>query len=519
MDIQELENYNLADAVKFHNQLNPKIWEGQKMRPEVQAALLRIAQDFREFMGITDLALDDIRISGSNAAYSYTDHSDIDLHLIVDINKLDPSEVFKELFDAKKYQYNDQHNIKIRGYDVELYVQPTDQTHVSLGEFSIKDSRWIRIPSRQRTNLDDTATRNKYEKLKHVVELAINSNNIKTVAHVIDILKKYRRAGLDQHGEFGPENLSYKMLRTQGLVQKLFDRRNELDDSELSLEAKHKKSKKKFKYGRFGGIWYPGYNYFGQHQDNSNSDSGVGEQVSENVNSLGLKYDELYLRYYKKSYREAEKQGLTGLDAEKYAKNKLDQYKTKVKSGEIDPISKTKWWKDQQKISAGKDDFWRNFGQQRNIEESVAFDNSNGIGAVPLNTNVDYRGLRVFINPRTYLALAKPMSDDNSDKTTIAWLVQQLQQGRAFGSPFFDISIPIEWEDNDFSSPAKIVGHDGRHRMAAILEVYGNDPVEVHLFPRYYRNHNMTAKWIAALNQHVVSEHHRLVTGPWFRVA
>lgn len=240
--------------------------------------------------------------------------------------------------------------------------------------------------------------------------------------------------------------------------------------------------------------------------------------VSGFVNPLELKYNELYLRYYKKSYREAEKQGLTGLDAEKYAKNKLDQYKTKVKSGEIDPISKTKWWKDQQKISAGESDFWRNFGQQRNIEESVAFDNRNGIGAVPLNANVDYQGLRVLVNPQTYLALAKPMSIDNNDKATIAWLVQQLQQGRAFGAPFLDISIPVEWEDNDFSSPAKIVGHEGRHRMAAILEVYGNDPVEVHLFPLYYRNRDMTAEWIATLNQHVVSERQQLVTGPWFQL-
>ena len=89
MDINELESFELADAVKFHDKLNPVLWdEGNRMRPEVREALLKIAQDFQEFMGIGDFALEDITVSGSNAAYSYTPHSDIDLHLLVDFSKL-----------------------------------------------------------------------------------------------------------------------------------------------------------------------------------------------------------------------------------------------------------------------------------------------------------------------------------------------------------------------------------------------------------------------------------------------
>jgi hypothetical protein len=32
-------------------------------------------------------------------------------------------------------------------------------------------------------------------------------------------IKDYRQAGLDAHGEFGPENLAFKILRTQGLIK------------------------------------------------------------------------------------------------------------------------------------------------------------------------------------------------------------------------------------------------------------------------------------------------------------
>ena len=85
MNLHELDTYKLSDAVKFHNRLNPKLWgRDEKLRPEVRGKLLEIAADFQEFLGISDLEVKDITLSGSNAAYSYTPHSDIDLHLVVE---------------------------------------------------------------------------------------------------------------------------------------------------------------------------------------------------------------------------------------------------------------------------------------------------------------------------------------------------------------------------------------------------------------------------------------------------
>ena len=106
MDIKELQDYRLTDAIKFHNHLNPKVWgSDEHILPEVKEKLLAIADDFKEFLGL-DVEVKDITLSGSNAAYTYTDHSDLDLHLVVDLPKADISDVYRELFDAKKYQYN-----------------------------------------------------------------------------------------------------------------------------------------------------------------------------------------------------------------------------------------------------------------------------------------------------------------------------------------------------------------------------------------------------------------------------
>jgi hypothetical protein len=289
MNIHELDSYDLGDAVKFNDQLNPRIWGAdEKMLPEVREQLLRIADDFREFLGI-DVEVHDITISGSNAAYTYTPHSDIDLHLVVDLPQADASEVYRELFDAKKYAYNDQHNIKIGGYDVELYVQDANKPHHSQGIYSVKNDAWVSVPKRRRPDVDDISVQSKFEDLGNRIEAAIASGNYEKISAMANRVKEYRQAGLDAHGEFGAENLAFKILRKQGLIQQLYDARAAAKDQQLSLDER-KKKKKKVRYG-YGGYWYPGTAYAGQDQPagtEGGGDGGGGESFREDA---GMTWD------------------------------------------------------------------------------------------------------------------------------------------------------------------------------------------------------------------------------------
>ena len=234
MNLHELDRYKLSDAVKFNARLNPRLWgKDEHLKPEVRDALMKIADDFRESLGVKDLDLRDITLSGSNAAYTYTPNSDIDLHLVVDI----PDDaVYRELFDAKKYAYNNQHTIKIGGYDVELYVQDVDQPHVTQGEYSLINNDWIQVPRRQRADVVDQSTRSKYQDLKQRIKDAIKTEDHDVMASLMSKIKQLRQSGLDEHGEFGPENLAFKMLRTQGYIQRLVDARNAAKDQELSID-------------------------------------------------------------------------------------------------------------------------------------------------------------------------------------------------------------------------------------------------------------------------------------------
>ena len=113
MDLKELDSFKMSDAIAFHDQLNPKLFRGNHLRPEVDEQLIVIARDFLSELGIKDLDVKDITISGSNAAYSYTPHSDLDLHILVDMSQYPDDEVYQELFNAKKNLYNDSHIIKL----------------------------------------------------------------------------------------------------------------------------------------------------------------------------------------------------------------------------------------------------------------------------------------------------------------------------------------------------------------------------------------------------------------------
>jgi len=284
MNISELDSYDLGDAVKFNDELNPKIWDdNERMRPEVREQLLRIADDFREFLGI-NVEVKDITVSGSNAAYTYTPHSDIDLHLVVDLPKADANAVYRELFDAKKYAYNDMHDIKIGGSDVELYVQDANKTHHSQGIYSIQNDDWVSVPKRRRPDVDDISVRSKFEDLGHRIESAIASDDLVKITDMAEKLRDYRQAGLDAHGEFGAENLAFKILRTQGLIEKLYAARNRAKDELLSLdERKRKKKKRSVKYG-YGAYWYPGTAYAGQdHPAGTEGGDGGGGDGGESL--------------------------------------------------------------------------------------------------------------------------------------------------------------------------------------------------------------------------------------------
>ena len=228
MNVQEL----FVDPNPHHHHLNPILWDDNSMRPEVRSKLLQIANHFVDYLNVPNLKLKDITISGSSAGYNYSDYSDIDLHLIVK----DVSDQDEELFSAKKNQYNSNYDLSIKDIPVELYVQPAEQPHVSNGIYSIKRNEWITEPKHEEPTVEPKAIKNKARSYSAKINSAMRSKDIDQCKHVMDELKRLRKAGLESNGEQSVENLAFKLLRARGQIDKLRKYIDKLTSAKLSLE-------------------------------------------------------------------------------------------------------------------------------------------------------------------------------------------------------------------------------------------------------------------------------------------
>ena len=131
-----------AEPIGRNQTLNPKIWQDGRVRPEVRAALLKIAQDFEQFIDVP-IQVEDIIIAGAQANLTYSEYSDLDLHLVVDYSTVDCAREAAELFDSKRLLFKEKHRIEIRGIPVEPGVEDLRNPTVSAA-YSLIKNQWLR---------------------------------------------------------------------------------------------------------------------------------------------------------------------------------------------------------------------------------------------------------------------------------------------------------------------------------------------------------------------------------------
>ena len=126
-ELAKAEDIDLS-SFKIQDDLHPKFWDEQKkLNPRIRKRLLNIAREFMDELGIESDQILDITMTGSLANYNWSKFSDIDLHIIVNYEDIDDnSELVKDYVTAKRIVWNDTHDIKIYGFEVEVYVSTTN---------------------------------------------------------------------------------------------------------------------------------------------------------------------------------------------------------------------------------------------------------------------------------------------------------------------------------------------------------------------------------------------------------
>jgi len=107
----------------------------------------------------------------------------------------------------------------------------------------------------------------------------------------------------------------------------------------------------------------------------------------------------------------------------------------------------------------------------------VFLDPENGIGQVPDNQNVNYKGFVVYMTPSEFLRLNPSRSSgEESFQSLKDYMLSQ--EELKIGPPF----LQPRWDEE--SNRWIIKQHEGRGRMLVLNEYMPDEEIPVHVFPR-----------------------------------
>lgn len=231
----------LTESLETHDALNPAIWEGSALKPDVKVAIEEIVQQYvedSEILSPSDII--DIELLGSNASYNYTEHSDLDIHLVVNMESLSTDPAMVQIAcNAERSIFNKSYDISIKGVEVELYVEDVKSSTASNGIFSVTNNEWIKVP--ERSDIPDFNEDDEYLNLLDAWMVRAKKVSTSTskleVQSFINELYNLRRLSIMTGGEYSHGNLVFKEVRNAGLLQELKELVTTLASRELSLEG------------------------------------------------------------------------------------------------------------------------------------------------------------------------------------------------------------------------------------------------------------------------------------------
>jgi hypothetical protein len=220
-------------------ELNDKVWgTDNKLIPIVREKLLIIAKKVvDEVASIVEVK--NIYFTGSLATYHWSPISDIDLHIIVNILDDNCDEPLSDYLDLICKIFNNQHNIFIKGFKVEVNMKEVENFLKNKAVYDLVNDEWVKVPSQPTRDTSDPEV---VKIAKHYQNKIDRLINIKADPQEAKMLKKeiksLRTTGLEtEDGEFSIGNLAFKLLRNTGYIGKLFTYYNDVEDEKLSLEG------------------------------------------------------------------------------------------------------------------------------------------------------------------------------------------------------------------------------------------------------------------------------------------
>ena len=124
--------------------------------------------------------------------------------------------------------WNIRHDIFMKGYEVEIYFQDSQEPHLSTGIYSIQNDDWLVKSEKESVSIDYVNIEKKAEdivdRISHIETMMADEEG-DTILDAIDRLKtkirNMRQSGLEGAGQFSVENLAFKVLRRSEELKRL----------------------------------------------------------------------------------------------------------------------------------------------------------------------------------------------------------------------------------------------------------------------------------------------------------
>ena len=227
----------ITEAIEIHDSLNEKLFDGDRLKPDVRKAMLDSIQLYQDTLPI-NLDILDVQFVGSNASYNYHKDSDIDLDIVINYDDLDSSsDILNALFGSKKLLFNEDYSITIKGHPVEIYVCDVNNTSaVSNGIYSVVNDEWVKYPKKL-NNIHQYDLSRQVSVWQNNIEQALNNGNKDEITDLLNRISMIRKNSISVDGEYGKGNQLYKELRNLGLIDELKHKKKDIISKSISLES------------------------------------------------------------------------------------------------------------------------------------------------------------------------------------------------------------------------------------------------------------------------------------------
>jgi hypothetical protein len=228
-----MKTYNQFAGVTRARQLNPLLWSGRVLKEPVRNEILEVCHDFLDRLGFKPEEMEDIRLLGNQANYTYQYSSDIDITIMMDRGmKLRKEDVRRLGLAATRLVYEISPNIQ--GIPANIFIssgnlgslRPCQQS-----VFSLKKNDFLMGPTNAEESHANFITA-KTNYLCELIECALDDETPKSFDRVLRLsnyLKRYfKRSNKSASATFGLQSMVWTVLSNSYYIQSLKEKARQL---------------------------------------------------------------------------------------------------------------------------------------------------------------------------------------------------------------------------------------------------------------------------------------------------